>query len=466
MTETNELQTAFNYDVFDRQLETYYMMCQVLIREWEDCGTQEMSFDIRSLCTKASRLCCLADQDLALQHADPTHRRKLANEHHLKNMEKVIVELSPFFRGVANHYRDTKELQGHKSPLFAAQASILLPKLRDVLMDDGMGEQELENMLSDIQTVEQTFLKRVKFAKYPGVRPEERFWNLVQFVALSCYLVQHFRRAAHCSGRVMEDEDWGRYTVAGVQGCLQDEKMREKLDLYFSTLEYNHGKGNLGEEEMRQAQRELQKEVPQSVLLPYLHHADDAYQMGVELSKCRFTADECSQLFLTTAKWQILETNIYMLRHPEEIEESLGNEVFYKVVNGRLVDMNELKNTISKLIPLVNRKNQWFCVWCVLKHHSLLQNLSHEAFARQMMSKDWFGNVVTAQQRFSGDTLREYKRYFSEYDYTQWDNEVFLEQKQLFGMTKWSDSLCGKFKQKCQEMEQAMMGWNFLGANA
>ena len=54
-----------------------------------------------------------------------------------------------------------------------------------------------------------------------------------------------------------------------------------------------------------------------------------------------------------------------------------------------------------------------------------------------MMSSYWFGDVED-YKRFSGDTLREYKRYFSDYDYTQWDNDDFLEQKQLFGMTKWS----------------------------
>ena len=86
---------------------------------------------------------------------------------------------------------------------------------------------------------------------------------------------------------------------------------------------------------------------------------------------------------------------------------------------------------------------------------------SHEAFARQMMSSYWFGDVED-YKRFSGDTLREYKRYFSDYDYTQWDNDEFLEQKQLFGMTKWSNSLCQKFQKLCQEMEQAIVGWKYL----
>ena len=99
---------------------------------------------------------------------------------------------------------------------------------------------------------------------------------------------------------------------------------------------------------------------------------------------------------------------------------------------------------------------------CSYQHHTRGRwRYSHEAFARQMMSSYWFGDVED-YKRFSGDTLREYKRYFSDYDYTQWDNDEFLEQKQLFGMTKWSNSLCQKFQKLCQEMEQAIVGWKYL----
>lgn len=99
---------------------------------------------------------------------------------------------------------------------------------------------------------------------------------------------------------------------------------------------------------------------------------------------------------------------------------------------------------------------------CSYQHHAPGRwRYSHEAFARQMMSSYWFGDVED-YKRFSGDTLREYKRYFSDYDYTQWDNDDFLEQKQLFGMTKWSNSLCQKFQKLCQEMEQAIVGWKYL----
>lgn len=212
---------------------------------------------------------------------------------------------------------------------------------------------------------------------------------------------------------------------------------------------------------MRSEQRKLQNEVPDSLLLPFLHHVNDAYEMGKEVNRLTFTAEEYISLLSATAKWQLLEQRIYECQNPNEIKPQFDNEVFVTVLNGRPVKMEELRKTISLMVKLVNRKNQWFCVWSVLKHHNLLGNYSHEAFARQMMSSYWFGDVED-YKRFSGDTLREYKRYFSDYDYTQWDNDDFLEQKQLFGMTKWSNSLCQKFQKLCQEMEQAIVGWKYL----
>lgn len=213
--------------------------------------------------------------------------------------------------------------------------------------------------------------------------------------------------------------------------------------------------------QMRSEQRKLQNEVPDSLLLPFLHHVNDAYDMGKEVNQLTFTAEEYISLLSATAKWQLLEQRIYECQNPNEIKPQFDNEVFVTVLNGRPVKMEELRKTISLMVKLVNRKNQWFCVWSVLKHHNLLGNYSHEAFARQMMSSYWFGDVED-YKRFSGDTLREYKRYFSDYDYTQWDNDDFLEQKQLFGMTKWSNYLCQKFQKLCQEMEQAIVGWKYL----
>ena len=79
-TQQDKQVPAFSYEVFDRQLDHFTMMLKVLMDGWEDYSSQEMTFDIHSLCTKAARLCYLADQDLALQHSDVSHHRKEQNE--------------------------------------------------------------------------------------------------------------------------------------------------------------------------------------------------------------------------------------------------------------------------------------------------------------------------------------------------------------------------------------------------
>ena len=462
MTDTDE-PSSFSYEVFDRQLNTFYTMCRVLINGWEDYSTQEMNFDIRSLYTKASRLCYMADQDLALQHNDLTHQRKLANQEHLEAINQVVLgELCPFMRDIVEKYRETNLMEGHKSPMFSGQLSFLFPKLKDLLIQDGMTENNLDELLTNIIFIEKEMPKRIKPTHFPGMKTTERFWNFFQVFCFSLYLVLHFRRVNHVCGQYISDEEAGRLTELALLHYPSDPRGQKDIDLYFSTLKYNNNRNTLDIEQMRAEQRKLQDEVPESLRLAFLHHVDDAHQLGVEVNKLQFSSEEYIQLLSATTKWQMLEQQIYEYQHPGEVESPLYNEIFVKTVNSRPVNMEELKNTIAKMIQLVSKKNQWFCVWSVLKHHNLLANYSHEAFARQMMSPEWFGDTVSDYQRFSGDTLREYKRYFSDYDYTQWDNDAFLEQKQLFGMTKWSNSLCLKFKKQCEEMEHAIRGWRFL----
>lgn len=461
MTETDE-QPTLNYEVFDRQLENFYLMCHVFINGWEDYSTQEMTFDIRSLCTKASRLCYMADQDLALQHSDLAHLRKQQNKHHLQQTFKLLnEELIPFLTKVIKQYGETQHLEGHPSPMFSAQMSALFPKLTDFLLKEGLEEESLNELNAYIQIVEGAYFEKIIAAKYPKVSSEERLWNTFQIFSYSCYIAIHFQRVSEICGQAITDEEAGRLTEMGIHSYMQDSKGKEDIDRYFSTLEFNNNREPLTIEQLHKAQRLLQKEVPESLLLPFLHHSDNAYQLGIEVNHCEFTADEYRQLLAATTKWMLLECKIYEIQNPEKIESPLYNEVFVKAVNGRPVNMEDLKNAIGNMVQLISRKNQWFCVWSVLKHHNLLCNFSHEAFARQMMSDDWFG-CINDYQHFSGDTLRDYKRYFSDYDYTQWDNDIFLEQKQLFGMTKWSNSLCVKFQKQCQEMEKAFIGLHYL----
>lgn len=130
----NDIKSAFSYEVFDRQLVNFHRMMNVLMEGWEDYGSQEMTFDINSLCTKASRLCYMADQDLALQHTDIIHQRKKQNERHLDSINMLVSkELTPFLSSVIQAARAGRKVEGHKSPMFVSEVSVILPKLSDLL---------------------------------------------------------------------------------------------------------------------------------------------------------------------------------------------------------------------------------------------------------------------------------------------------------------------------------------------
>ena len=104
--------TEFNYEAFDRQMEALLQMSMVLIRGWDDYAAQELTFDIRSLCVKGSRLCSLADQDLALQQADLTHARRQANQYFYVQLNELVTkQLSPLMTRVVDDIRNKKRME-------------------------------------------------------------------------------------------------------------------------------------------------------------------------------------------------------------------------------------------------------------------------------------------------------------------------------------------------------------------
>lgn len=463
MTPYTDTTSTFSYESFDRQLYNFYMMSHVLIKGWEDYSSQEMTFDINSLCIKASRLCYMADQDLAIQHTDISHQRKQENETHLAHISLIVVtELSNFLKTVIQDIRNGKKVEGHKSPMFPSELSSILPKLSDLLISDGMTSAGLTAFNIDISQMEKDFMKKVKFTKFPSVRYEERLWNLIRFYMMACYLLLHFRRVCQVSNQGMSQEEAARLMEMGVQKYMNEGEGKRQLELYFSNLVYDNNGKPLNEQQLLDARKELKKLVPQNLKLAFLNYADDVRQLGAALVHLNFTADEYYTLQDATAKYQLIQQKIYELHYPEEAVQTLHNEVFYTVVNGRAVNMQELKKSIAKMVALVSKKNQWFCVWSVLKHHNLLRDdITFSAFANQMMSKDWFGDIEP-RRRFSADNLSDYSHYFAEYDYTRWNKEMFLEKKELFGMKKWSNSLFDTFFTLCQDMEKAIWGFRFF----
>lgn len=82
----------FSYEVFDRQLDNFCRMLSILVDAWEDYSPQELTFDIRSLCTKATRLCYMAEKDMVLQHNDIAKQRKEQNETHEVSISIIVMQ--------------------------------------------------------------------------------------------------------------------------------------------------------------------------------------------------------------------------------------------------------------------------------------------------------------------------------------------------------------------------------------
>ena len=461
MTNTIDSVPIFSYEVFDRQLRNFMQMLCVMVDGWDDYSAQEMSFDINSLCIKASKLCYMADQDLALQHADVTHQRKLDNQRLLKQLEELSVhKLSGFMMGVIDKLKAGDMPEGHESPMFAPELSHILPRLGDVLSMGGMKTAEVEQMVVGVQALEAAFGKTIQKTEIHTEEMWERLWNFLRLVAMTGYLVLHFRRVCLVSCEQLTPEAASRLTEQAVQKYMKDEQ--HQLDLYFARLQYENDGCPLSEAQWLQERRELKRQVPENLELAFLNYADNASQLGASIANVVFTTEEFDALVAVLAKYQLITQRIYEIHYPEESDRGLPNEAFNLVVRGRAVDLEELKKSIAKMACLVQKKNQWFCVWSVLKHLNVLRDdCTFATFAHQMMSPEWFGganNIVP----FSADNLSDYSRYFNEYDYTDWEEDMFLEKKNLYGMAKWSPKLCQNFSKLCEQMMKAIWGYSFL----
>ena len=486
-----EINASFSYEVFDRQLNHFETMLRMMIEGWEDYSSQEMTYDINSLCTKASRLCYMADQDLALQHADVTHQRKESNEHWHRKMEELVVKkFAPFILEVVNGVKQGEGMEGHESPMFSYRLSSIFPRLFDLLAMGGMTKERMQELQGLILTMETMVgeeapsllaqLSGISEASYDEVSSEDssvsmaementqamkamvRLWSFLRLSALTCYLLQHFRRVCHVTSQPLEAEDIIRLTEAKVQQYMNREEGKRSLELYQARLQYENDGKPLDIDQWLKARRELKVLVPSKFELAFLYYADDMGKAGDELSKLTFTTEEHDVLVDVLAKYQLVTRRIFEICHPEEQAHTLPNETFNWMVNGKSVDLQELKKSIAKMVALVEKKNQWFCVWSVLKHLNLIKEGSTFAtFAHQMMSPEWFGksaNVVS----FTADNLSDYSHYFNEFDYTDWDEELFQEKKLLYGMTKWSPKLCQNFSSLCERMMKAIWGYRFL----
>ncbi|MDD5784805.1 MAG: hypothetical protein PUD52_07695 [Prevotella sp.] len=446
-----DIASVFSYEMFDRQMNTFIAMWNMLIGAWNDYGTQELTFDILSLSSKAARLCLMADEDMVRQNHDLQRSRKLRNMEYAATLEKMVTErITPLVQDAIRRVRSEGRLEGHKWKRTTATILSMLPQLDDIASNE---KYKFTAYSKEVALMEGLLNKKYKPTKYPGMPSEERMWNLLLLFMRTVYLMMHFSRAENLCGVSLSDEEAGLILEASIQKYIDSPKGKEDIDIYFATLRYDNDGHGLSVSQLRDARRKIREAVPRSLQLVFLNHAGNLEAMAQAfISQGGCKDDDYEPFVSAVAKWFIIEQKIHSIEHPKDCITTIHNQVFHTAVNGRLVDMLRLRDSIGKMAKAITRKNHWFCLWCVLRHHNLIADMSHEHFAQQMMHPEWFGHLP-ADKHFNGDTLREYSGYFTLYDYAAWDNAAFLDYRNLNGKNKWSEKLCDKLLGKCLEME-------------
>ena len=119
--EYDNINEIFSYEMFDRQMNTFLKMWRVMIDGWDDYGPQELTFDILSLSAKASRLCLMADEDMARQLADLKNSRKIQNINYAATIAKMMNDdIKPIMERAIGSMRSTHRLESHRWPVKSA----------------------------------------------------------------------------------------------------------------------------------------------------------------------------------------------------------------------------------------------------------------------------------------------------------------------------------------------------------
>ena len=132
-----DIASVFSYEMFDRQMKSFIAMWDMLIGAWDDYGTQELTFDILSLSLKASRLCLMADEDMARQNQDLKRNRKLKNMEYAATLDRMVTErIAPLVQDVVKKVRREGRFEGHKWKRTTSTILSMLPKLDGIANDE------------------------------------------------------------------------------------------------------------------------------------------------------------------------------------------------------------------------------------------------------------------------------------------------------------------------------------------
>lgn len=436
----------FTYTSFDRQLCDLLTMASVVLSGWEDYSSMEMNLDLKSLTLKAAKVCSMLDEDKRRQANDIVRERAHINETFCNEVTDFVFQrLHPFILRAIDQFRQGNGMKGRWSSPSHLNIADILPQLAELTDSEQIG-----GVITATATLEK-ILKKRKSTIFPGMMDIERFWMLYEFYAHMCYIMQHFRQMHAQTHTEIDSNDIGRLLQTTIQQYAQSAEGEKELACYLSALRFDHD-GELSTGVLKEARTALRMEVPKPLQLCFMQHIGSLDALGRNLLEIEDkTPEDTAALFVVLAKWQLLTEEMDKLEHRTIEEKDLPNEVFHTMLHDRRVSMKELRERIARMLPLITRKNHWFCVWSVLNYHNLIKNTNTEAFARQMLMPEWFGTTKGVLQ-FSGDTLREYTGYFTGTTFRAWDNKSFLLYRKVNKKTKWSETLCDRFQRLCEEM--------------
>lgn len=447
---------SLNYTSYDRQLELFCSQVKAFVAGWEDYSASELSLDIHSLCTKASRLCLMVDQDVVTQQQALTPERQAANRHWHDQMALLVFhELTPLLHRLLLDYQRGEEiLAGHRQPRFGGQLTDILPYLGEML-DDGSPESkpQFQAVISKVNDIQDHIEKGHLVTPTIGERPIMRFWYFCELFCYTSYIYYRLFLLVNSSSGNATDEELERLFTESIAQYAESEEGQLTLQTFASRLRFDHH-GILCQEQLLEKGRELVKDIAEKLQLLYMNHRNHPDKMASEIVRLQPTGDELKSLVVAIAKWNTIRRMVHDLNHPPK-ESKLQNTIFRSDLQGMPIDLDQLRERISRMAQLVVQKNQWFCVWCILKHHNLLANLHFEPFATQMMQPDWFGGANVPQ--FRGDNISDYLDYFGETDYRLWDIKAFRTYRDMHGKPrkKWSDKLFSTFHRLCYQMDEA-----------
>ncbi|MDO4216045.1 MAG: hypothetical protein Q4D12_09070 [Bacteroidales bacterium] len=455
---TQEIETTLNYEIYERQLDVFLQMTEQLAKGWRDYSALELSIDLHSLCRKGARLFYMADLDWVAQQQDIVLERFKKNAAYLKAFERLMHEVfCPFIMDVTREMRGENRLNGVKLPYYDGGINDVFPRLQNFLIQDGMEVNQFESIRELVNKVFE--VKPLQGQKnYPGETSMERFGNIYRLMVYVCYLNYHFQRCMDRCSHDLSGEQVERIFLEIIQQYAASEEGGQKLLTYRTRLEYDNDGQPLSLEQLRQAEKKLVQEVPESLQLSFMKNSQDPEKIVYDIIGHTLPKEDLQALTQVLAKCELLHGMMYELQHPKKVKAGLYNEVFHTQVNGRTVNLEELRDRIREMLYQVDKKNKWFCVWSVLRHHLLLKDTRFEPFARQMMHEDWFGN--TNVPHFSGDNLSDYSGYFDKLDFKLWNESAFLEYRDFHGKKdKWGDSLFSTFESLTYELDDIYCGY-------